>query len=386
MTVSILAPSLSSLPVRCDLEANINYHEDQWKTLSGKLRKVEQADSFLQNLVERSDVAALSVAVVKWDRVIFQREMGKVDQKSGKEVDEKTVFRAASLSKPVFAYLVLKLVDEGLLDVDTPLYKYLDRPLHEYPDYKDLKGDDRYKLLTARSILSHQTGFPNWRFMNQDKRLDFKFTPGEKFKYSGEGYSLLQFVLEKMTRKGLKQLAYEKVFQPLGMMNSSFIWEKRFDGNFAINLDTGLRRLLERTKRIPKAAASLLTNTDDYAKFLLAIMTGEGLKPESLDVMLEPQVDITSRSLHAPQGSDPKIQNKYKLAWSLGWGRFHSSAGDAIFHVGFEEGCDNYAVIFLDHNIGIVLQSALRSMEGIAPRITKELIGDVYSPFEWLNY
>jgi CubicO group peptidase (beta-lactamase class C family) len=222
--------------------------------------------------------------------------------------------------------------------------------------------------------------------MNRDRRLDIKFTPGEMFKYSGEGYGLLQFVIEKMTGKGLKQLAYEKVFQPLGMMNSSFVWEKRFDGNFAVNLDTGLRRLLERTKRIPKAAASLLTNTKDYAKFLLAIMNGRGLKPETLKMMLEPQVDITSSSLHAPQGSDPAIHSKHKLTWSLGWGRFHCPSGEAIFHVGFEEGCDNYAVIFLDHNIGIVLQSVIRTQEGIAPRITKELIGDVYSLFKWLNY
>ena len=74
------------------------------------------------------------------------------------------------------------------------------------------------------------------------------------------------------------------------------------------------------------------------------------------------------------------------LAWSLGWGRFRCSAGDAVFHVGFEDGCDNYVVAFLDHNIGIVLQSAIGTMEGIAPLITKELIGDVYSAFKWLNY
>jgi len=312
--------------------------------------------------------------------------MGIVNNKTGKIVDNKTVFRTASLSKPVFAYLVMKLVDEGLIGLDEPLYKYLDKPLPEYPKYQDLKSDDRHKLLTARRLLSHQSGFPNWRFMNKNRRLDFKFAPGEMFKYSGEGYGLLQFVLEQMKGKNLNQLAKENIFKPLRMMNSSFIWERRFDNNFAVNLNTGLRRLIEKTKHTPNAAASLLTNTHEYAKFLLAIMNGRGLMPEALDKMLKPQVANTSKNLHAPQGSEPEIQKSIKLSWSLGWGRFHCSAGDVIFHAGYEEGCDNYAVVFLEYKIGLVLQSMITTMEGIAPHITKELIGDIYSPFGWLNY
>ncbi|MBN1273068.1 MAG: beta-lactamase family protein [Candidatus Aminicenantes bacterium] len=312
--------------------------------------------------------------------------MGFVDNKKDKPVDEKTVFRTASLSKPVFAYLVMKLMDEGLLDLDKPLYQYLERPLYEYPDYADLKGDERYKLLTARLLLSHQSGFPNWRYINRNGCLDFKFIPGKMFKYSGEGYKLLQFILEEITGKDLNSLAQEKVFLPLNMSNSSFLLEKRFDDNFAVNLRTGLRRHLEKTRTVPNAAHSLLTNTADYAKFLLAVMSGEGLNPDTFKMMLEPQVKITSENLHAPQNTDPKIHETTPLTWSLGWGRFRCSQGEALFHVGFEEGCDNYAVIFLDRGTGIVLQSVITSSEGIAPSIGKELIGDIYSPFSWLFY
>jgi CubicO group peptidase (beta-lactamase class C family) len=222
--------------------------------------------------------------------------------------------------------------------------------------------------------------------MNRDRRLDFKFTPGKMFKYSGEGYRLLQFILEQISGKDFNRLAREKVFLPLGMSNTSFLWEERFDGNFAVNMRTGLRRHIEKTRTIPNAAASLLTNTADYSKFLLAVMNGQGLKPESHKMMLEPQVEITSRSLHAPQGTDPKIHETKQLAWSMGWGRFRCAKGNAIFHVGFEEGCDNYAVVFLDQKIGIVLQSVIVTLEGIAPAITKVLIGDTYSPFSWLMY
>jgi CubicO group peptidase (beta-lactamase class C family) len=367
--------------------ADITFSQvEKWQTIAGESRESSQAESFLHQILDTSSATALSVAVLQDSDVVFQKSLGFVDEKTNKLVNDKTVFRTASLSKPVFAYLVMKLVDEGLLDVDKPLHHYLERPLHEYPDYADLKNDERYRLLTARILLSHQSGFPNWRRIYRNNRLDFKFTPGEMFKYSGEGYALLQFILEEMTGKGLNQLAKEKVFLPLRMANSSFVWEKRFDDNFAVNLRTGLRRFLEMTRAFPNAAYSLLTNTADYAKFLLAVMNGKDLKPKTLEMMLGPQVHITSSSLHAPQDTDPEIQKTLHLAWSMGWGRFRCPRGDVIFHVGFEEGCDNYAVVFLDHKIGLVLQSVITGRKGIAPAIAKELIGDVCSPFTWLQY
>lgn len=359
---------------------------NEWQTIAGELRNPSEAERFLRQVLEKSRATALSVAVVQGSHVVFHKSMGIVDKETNKPVDENTVFRTASLSKPVFAYLVMKLVDEGLINVNKPLHRYLDRPLYEYPDYADLKDDARHKLLTARILLSHQSGFPNWRRINRNNRLDFKFTPGEMFKYSGEGYRFLQFILEEMTGKGLSRLAMEKVFIPLGMTHTSFVWERRFDGHFAVNLRTGLRRFIEGTKAFPNAAYSLLTNTADYAKFLTAIMNGKGLKAKTIEMMLKPQVHITSRSLHAPQGTDPKIHETIQLAWSMGWGWFRCSQGEAIFHVGFEEGCDNYAVVFLDHKIGMVLQSVITGRKGIAPPIAKELIGDVYSPFSWLQY
>ncbi len=355
---------------------------NKWQTTAGEWRESSQAESFLRQILEKPGTTALSVAVVQDSRVVFQQSMGIFDRKAKKPVDEQTVFRTASLSKPVFAYLVMKLVDEGVLDLDKPLYQYLERPLYEYPDYKDLKSDERYKLLTAKILLSHTSGFPNWR----RRRLNFEFTPGERFKYSGEGYYLLQFILENITGKDLNQLTKEKVFLPLGMTQSSFLWERRFDGNFAVDLRTGLRRKIMRTKNVANSAASLLTNTADYAKFLLAVLNKKGLKPDTHQTMLKPRTKITSKSLHAPQGTNPRIRETINLSWALGWGRFSSPKGEAIFHVGREEGCDNYAVIFLDHKTGIVIQSVTPLSRSVAPAIVKEFIGDIYSPFAWLRY
>jgi CubicO group peptidase (beta-lactamase class C family) len=152
-------------------------------------------------------VTALSVAVVENSQLVFQRTLGLVDVKSGKPAGGETVFRAASLSKPVFAYLVMKMVDEGVIEIDRPLYEYLDRSLYEYPAYSSLRDDPRYELLTAELVLSHQSGFPNRRRIRPDGPISFRFKPGEQFGYSGEGCRLLQFVTEETNGRKLNELA-----------------------------------------------------------------------------------------------------------------------------------------------------------------------------------
>jgi len=164
-----------------------NSQANEWQTIQGESRQAGRAESFLRQVLDKSGATALSVAVIQGPQVVFQRSMGIVDKKTKGAVDEQTVFRTASLSKPVFAYLVMKLTEEGVPELDKPLYQYLKRPLYEYPEYSGLKNDDRYKLLTARILLSHQSGFPNWRRVRSGGRLNFEFTPGEKFRYSGEG-------------------------------------------------------------------------------------------------------------------------------------------------------------------------------------------------------
>jgi CubicO group peptidase (beta-lactamase class C family)/pimeloyl-ACP methyl ester carboxylesterase len=357
-----------------------------WKTLAGETRTADISTVFLRRLLDNPGARALTVAVVQDAKVVYHEVMGVVDPGTKRAANAQTVFRGASLSKPVFAYLVMKLAGEGVIDLDKPLVQYLDRPLPEFPDYRDLKDDDRYRLLTARIILSQRSGFPNWRVMNPGRRLDFKFTPGERFKYSGEGYRLLQMVLEQITRKPFNDLAGEKVFGPLEMANSSYLWERRFDGNFAVDLNTDLGPLIQRTKTVPNSAGSLLSNAADYAAFLLAAVRGQGLGPKSVETMFKRYVGVTSKSLHAEQGTDPAIREKIDLGWGLGWGRFRCPAGEAIFHTGREEGCDCYAVYFLDRGLGLIVFSVTDESAPVVPAIAKEFLGDVFSPFAWLMY
>jgi CubicO group peptidase (beta-lactamase class C family) len=361
-----------------------NERPAQVRTVQGSWVPVASVAGFVGPLMETCGVTDLTMAVINDGKVIYTGAFGPGASSSGAAVEPLTVFRAASLSKPVFAYLVMKLVDRHLLDLDTPLFRYLPRPVFTYAGYEELRYDRRYEVITARLVLSHQTGFPNWRWQNPTQHLDIRFFPGKRFGYSGEGYQYLQFVVEKKLGKGLAQIAREEVFVPLGMTWTSFELEKRFEGHIAANLSRAPEFLKEKMRTEASAAGSLLTTAADYGRFVTAVLNGEGLSPKSAGEMLRPAVGITSRSLFGPQAAETS-ENTIGLSWCLGWGRFETGLGDAIFHVGQEEGCENYVVVFLREKVGMIILSAGEVREAISPRLVARVIGDGYSPFHWIG-
>jgi CubicO group peptidase (beta-lactamase class C family) len=326
-------------------------------------------------------LSAISVAIVQGDRIVFSTVRGKV--RLGHQADAATVFRGASLSKPVFAYLVLRLVDQGVLDLDSPIDTFLPRPLHTYEHYRVLAADARHGELTARRVLSQQSGLPNW---HREGPVPFVAAPGTRFGYSGEGYALLQLVVEERTGRALNDLAREQVFEPLGMPRSSFLWESRFDADFAVDLGSGLGPLIRRSRERPNAAGSLISNAVDYARFLRAMTGGIGLSPAAHAAMLEPEARISSRSLFSPPGTDPGAARAMQLSWTPGWGRFVSEHGVAIFHLGREEGCENYAVAFLESGTALVAMAVSPLRSTFTARLAAALIGDTCSPLGWLEY
>ena len=185
-------------------------------------------------------------------------------------IDEHTVFDAASLSKPVFAHAVLQLLDQGRLSLDAPLGSYL-------PNY--VPSDDRVSSITARQVLSHSGGFPNWR--NSDVPLKTYFQPGERFSYSGEGFLYLQKAVEAITGEKLHVLAARLVLQPFEMTRSSFIWDWSFDQNRAYPHDAFGRPALGSKPGEGNAAGSLQTTAADFARFLLSALDGARLRPET---------------------------------------------------------------------------------------------------------
>ncbi len=227
-------------------------------------------------LIRASDIPGLSMAVVEKGRVIWAGAFGTVNDGARTPVGTSTVFEAASLSKPVFAYLVMRLVDRGELDLDRPLYTML-----EYPR---LAHDERYRRITARIVLSHGTGLPNWG----GERLTLRFAPGTAYGYSGEGFVYLQKALEHVTGRSLDELAQRDVFGPLGMSRSGFVWREDFAGDAAYGQDWLWRVAPAIRYAEGNAAASLLTTATDYARFVAAVMTGRGLSPASWRAYLTP--------------------------------------------------------------------------------------------------
>lgn len=355
--------------------------------LDGKAVSVEDVEAAITQSMSRGGVPGLSCAIINDGQIVYRRAFGYKDKAAGTENDEETIFAAASFSKTVFAYLVVLLVEDGIIDLDRPLHEYLDKPLPTYPAYTDLEGDDRYKQITARMVLSHTTGFPNWRFLTSDGKLRIMFQPGTRHSYSGEGISLLQMVVQEVTGENLEVLAQEKVFRPLGMDRSSYVWQEAFEDNFACPHDTFGRPKPLIRRSDPDAAGSMMTTAGDYARLLVAILNAEGRRKASVDEILKPQIKIDSRHMFDP--SDAERTDQYQdigLAWGLGWGRFDSEHGRAFFHTGHDLGWQNYTVTYADRGIGVVLLSNSDNLEMVAPRIVEAAIGDRHSPFEWLGY
>ncbi|SFD41491.1 serine hydrolase domain-containing protein [Flavobacterium phragmitis] len=194
-----------------------------------------------------------------------------------------TIWNVASLTKPVTAIVTLKLISQGKWDLDEPLSKYWTDP--------DIAKDPYLKLLTTRFVLSHQTGFPNWRYLNESKKLDFKFKPGTQYQYSGEGFEYLRKALEKKFHKTLDQLASELIFTPLKMNDSQLIWNDKIDlSRYAINYDNQGNAYEPTKNKTANAADDLLTTIEDYGNFLCSVMNSDGLSPKVFEEMISHQI------------------------------------------------------------------------------------------------
>ena len=170
--------------------------------------------SAVQQLIADARVPGLSMAVIRDRQAAALTAVGVRNVQSGAAVDQQTIFSAASLSKPLFAYAVLQLVDAGKLALDTPLSLHV-------PDY--VADDPRAAAITVRHVLSHTSGLPNWR--SADLPLKTRFPPGERFSYSGEGFVWLQHVVAAVTGKSIDATLRRLVFEPLGMSRSSYVWQ-----------------------------------------------------------------------------------------------------------------------------------------------------------------
>jgi CubicO group peptidase (beta-lactamase class C family) len=364
-------------------------HEDPTravKRLDGSSITPKEIDATVTRLLRDGKVTGAGIAIFNDGTITYLKAYGYRDKEKGLPLTADSVMTSASLSKSIFAYMVMQLVQEKILDLDKPVYQYLPMPLPEYRFYRDLAGDERYKKITLRMLLSHTSGFPNWRAFT-DGKLEIHFEPGTRFAYSGEGIDLAQLVVEEVTHKPLDELMHERVFDPLGMRNTDMLWQELFEKDFANAYDEDENSLGPQRRTRADAAGSMQTTLRDYALFLQALAQGKGLAPATRDLMLSPQIAIVSKHQFPSLDSETTDENKaICLSYGLGWGLYWSPYGRAFFKEGHDEGWRHYAVYFDKAGSGMLIMTNSSNGEGIYQALLETLLADTYTPIEWESF
>ena len=313
-------------------------------------------------LMKQFRVPGVSIAVVEEERIAWAGAWGVKRQGLEHEnrIDDLTLFEAASMSKPLFAYAVLKLVEQGQLALDRRLTDYLDEPyLEDHPDHK---------LITARMVLNHSSGFPNWRKggATGGGPLPVKFRPGSEFGYSGEGFLYLQRVVEHLTGEPMAEFMKRALMEPVGMRSSSYVFDEQRISRYAGGHDRdGKFKTGRKFYRRGNAAFTLYTTPSEYARFLIEVMSGDRSSPHSLSKqsvqgMLAPEIQATSGPEHQ---------------WrSLGWVVQQTDGGKRVSHSGSNgSGFRCHSRFYPDRGDGIVIMTNSSSGD----RLWKKLIDEI---------
>jgi CubicO group peptidase (beta-lactamase class C family) len=355
----------------------------------------------LPRLLELASVPGLALAVVDGGRV-WKRGFGFAIEDPAQPAREDTVFEAASLGKPVFAYAVLRLADAGVIQLDRPLYDYL--PVTD-------ANNSLMRRVTPRHVLSHTTGLPIWR--RQPTPLQPASEPGKKFSYSGEAFSYLQRVVEKVTGKPFARLMREQVLDPFEMKQSSYVWLPEFESRMAAGYDGRENRLdvhasigrmaqeiamawgkplsewtyddSARAVRlinpqwpvlplymVPNAAASLLTTANDYAKFLLRVVA----KPPA------PGLDLTEATRRAMLTAHVRLNSA--LYWGLGWGIQRDKYGEVLWHWGANNSFRNFVIADPANSRAVVVLTNSENGPRIYERVITAVTGHDHPAFLWI--
>ena len=281
-----------------------------------------QFENEILAMMEVGPVPGAMVGTLRAGKPGWTRALGVRNVETRAPIQTDTIFQAASLSKQATAYAAFALQSAGKLDFDRTLVSYVD----------DLE-DERARTVTIRQVLSHSSGFPNWRG-EPGQTLVPAFQPGSKFQYSGEGFFYLQRIMESVTRQGFGELMSELVFEPLKMTSTSMVWRPEWAERYALpyhgrgelrkNWDKQARAFHDEAVRkgqtmnawkyadyeaaartlgitplpnslLPNAASSMTTTAPDYARFLSAAISNPAIRKE-------------------------QIRFRPSLGWGLGWG------------------------------------------------------------------
>jgi CubicO group peptidase (beta-lactamase class C family) len=316
--------------------------------------------------LEEAKVPGLSIAIIDRGTLVWRRGFGVANATTQAPVTTDTIFTCCSMTKPVFAYFVMKLSEKGVLDLDTPLTRYT-------PE-RYLQGDPRLDLITARHCLSHTTGFQNWREEN-GQPLGIHFPPGTQWSYSGEGYAYLASVVARLMKQPLEDYMQAHVLSPFGMSSSGYVWNESIGKRMAWPHDSAGRPLPKNKKPTREsvarygAAGDLLTTPADYARFLIEVIAPKPvdefrLSRASRDEMLRPHVAV-------PNGEP-------RSSWAIGWAIVHDGDHNFVYHSGDDSGWHTMGVASAANQSGFV---AMTNGESGTQVLGKVLMSDSMQRF-----
>jgi len=354
-------------------------------------------DAEVQKIMTRTHARGMAVAVLDHGKVGYVHAYG-IRNAKGDPLTTDSVMYGASLTKTVFAYTVMQLVDQGKLNLDTPIKDDLDKALPSYgrdpvfPDkygpYEDLADDSRWEKLTPRMCLTHSTGFSNFWFIEPDQKLHLHFEPGTRYSYSGEGFILLQFVIEhgrKTQGLGLDVGDLTKAnFDRLGMTRTSLAWREDFAANLADGWnDQGQPQEHDQRSKV-RAAGSMDTTISDLPKFVAALVRGDGLSAASRAEMTKPQLHITTAHQFPPFLPDLPVREQRKdLYAGLGVVVFDGPQGLGFYKGGHDGQTANSTVcIEASQRCVVILSNDVRSEAGFAD-LVRFILGDTGVPYDW---
>lgn len=321
----------------------------------------------LETQLKNNNVPALGYAIIEDGKITELRVVGELEK--GKIATENTIFNVASVTKPVFATMIMNLVDDGLIDLDEPVYPYWIDP--------EIEIDKRHKLLTPRILLSHKSGFPNWRWLNEDGKLAFINTPGTKYGYSGEGMEYLKKAVENKLGKSLIQLMDSIIFTPAKMIESRLIWDESLHAERLAKFhdrELNLYKVHKRTN--PVASDDLCSTTLDMANFVKYISKHRGgLSANSFEDMVSINTSINERS-----------------GYGLGWQIVSNLSNNdyALVHGGSDQGVRARIVILPNSKSGFVAFTNGDNGQKIIDRLMvsrldegDKILSKIYAPFIW---
>lgn len=346
----------------------------------------------IEDWMRQAQVTGLALAVIRDGQVVETRAYGWRDLEQRLPLTPDTTMYAASLTKGAFAFAVMGLVEDGRLDLDRSIADYLPKPLPDYPKYADLAGDERWRQLTPRILLSHTSGFPNFRFFtpqgyDEHAKLAFHFDPGARFAYSGEGINLLQFVIENGLGIDVGTLMQERVFDRFGMHTSGMTWRDAFATNLAQGYDEAGKPLGHTRRGNVRAAGSMDTTLRDFAAFLAGLAHGEGMDGQARERLLEAPVRIDSLQQFPTLSTETTTDSEaIELAAGLGWTVYRTPEGRAFFKSGHDDGTRNLALCVRDGRDCLLLMSNSSNADGIFPYLIEYKLGPVCFPWYWQNY